>query len=234
MPKKLSTNPKAQEARDRKEAQKVNLQQAKQKAKEDAYWAEASKDDGDLRKKENRAEEAEAKRQAEIKKKAELKALYDQEMEGLSSRPSNKARKQDSGKKMTKAQIARKQALEVLAREEELKKKRIATSKYVAPEDQEPLVENINRAEQLRIEEEGILEARNIDDAIGVLSIAQGNTTSIDRHPEKRVKSAYKEFEEKRYPDVKADNPTLKHSQIKQILQKEWKKSPQNPLNQQR
>ena len=233
MPKKLSTNPKSQESRDRKEAKKVSSQQEKVKSKEDAYWKEASKDDTDLKRKETRAEEAEAKRLAEIAKKMELKALYDEEMAGCSSRPSAKGRK-ETGKKMTKVQIARRQALEQLARENELKKKNQETSKYVAPEDMEDLPENINRAEQLRIESEGILEARNIDDAISALSMAQGeNSTGIDRHPEKRVKSAYKEFEEWRYPEIKEEYPTFKRSQIKQILQKEWKKSKLNPLNQQ-
>lgn len=54
----------------------------------------------------------------------------------------------------------------------------------------------------------------------------------IDRHPEKRVKAAYASFEERMMPMIKEQNPTLRLSQLKQILKKEWMKSPENPLNQ--
>lgn len=54
----------------------------------------------------------------------------------------------------------------------------------------------------------------------------------IDRHPEKRVKAAYASFEGRMMPIVKEQNPTLRLSQLKQILKKEWMKSPENPLNQ--
>lgn len=54
----------------------------------------------------------------------------------------------------------------------------------------------------------------------------------IDRHPEKRVKAAYASFEERMMPIIKEQNPTLRLSQLKQILKKEWMKSPENPLNQ--
>lgn len=54
----------------------------------------------------------------------------------------------------------------------------------------------------------------------------------IDRHPEKRMKAAYATFEEKMMPIIKEQNPTLRLSQLKQILRKEWSKSTENPLNQ--
>ena len=73
-------------------------------------------------------------------------------------------------------------------------------------------------------------DARNIDEAIGVLS---GGGQKVDRHPEKRMKAAFNEFEQKRYRELKAENPTLKRSQLKEILWREWQKSPDNPKNQQ-
>lgn len=54
----------------------------------------------------------------------------------------------------------------------------------------------------------------------------------MDKHPEKRMKAAYTAFEEITMPQLKAENPTLRLSQLKQLLRKEWLKSPQNPLNQ--
>lgn len=53
----------------------------------------------------------------------------------------------------------------------------------------------------------------------------------MDRHPEKRLKAAYTAFEETNLPILKAENPSLRLSQLKQMLRKEWLKSPQNPLN---
>ena len=52
------------------------------------------------------------------------------------------------------------------------------------------------------------------------------------RHPEKRMKATFAKFEEARYESVKSENPTLKRSQIKEIIWKEWQKSPENPMNQ--
>ena len=56
--------------------------------------------------------------------------------------------------------------------------------------------------------------------------------TEIDRHPERRLKAAFAAFEEANMPRIKAENHTLRLSQLKQILRKEWMKSPENPLNQ--
>lgn len=54
----------------------------------------------------------------------------------------------------------------------------------------------------------------------------------LDKHPEKRMKAAFAAFEEANMPRIKAENPTLRLSQLKQILRKEWLKSPENPTNQ--
>jgi len=75
----------------------------------------------------------------------------------------------------------------------------------------------------------GAVEARSLTDAIDVLDIGEKDT--VDRHPEKRMKAAYAEFEERELPKLKAENPSLRLSQLKQILRKEWQKSPDNPMN---
>lgn len=55
---------------------------------------------------------------------------------------------------------------------------------------------------------------------------------AVDLHPEKRMKAAYLAYEERRLAEVKADNPNLRLSQLKQIIKKDWNKAPENPLNQ--
>lgn len=53
----------------------------------------------------------------------------------------------------------------------------------------------------------------------------------VDMNPEKRMKAAYTDFEATRLPQLKAENQNLRLSQLKQMLKKEWQKSPDNPLN---
>ncbi len=55
---------------------------------------------------------------------------------------------------------------------------------------------------------------------------------AVDKHPEKRMKAAYLAFEEVNLPRLKAENPNMRLSQLKQMLKKDWAKSPDNPLNQ--
>lgn len=45
------------------------------------------------------------------------------------------------------------------------------------------------------------------------------------------MKAAYLAFEEHRLKTLKEENPGLRLSQLKQIIFKEWQKSPENPLN---
>lgn len=71
--------------------------------------------------------------------------------------------------------------------------------------------------------------ATNIDEALAVLS---KDDPTEDKHPEKRMKAAYKSYEDAQLPILKADNPSLKLSQLKQIIFKNWQKSPENPMNQ--
>lgn len=59
-------------------------------------------------------------------------------------------------------------------------------------------------------------------------------SVDVDRHPEKRVKAAYAAFEERRMQALKAENPNLRLSQLRQMLKKEWQRSPENPMNQPR
>ncbi|KAJ3031217.1 UNVERIFIED_CONTAM: hypothetical protein HDU68_005823 [Siphonaria sp. JEL0065] len=77
--------------------------------------------------------------------------------------------------------------------------------------------------------------ASGIDAALELLDLTTGKKVpanqAIDKHPERRMKSAWAVFEEREMPKLKEENPTLRLSQLKQLLQKKWKKSPENPLN---
>ncbi len=91
-----------------------------------------------------------------------------------------------------------------------------------------PMEENPNQLLRQR-QLEGEIDARTIDEALTVLSEAK---VPVDVHPEKRMKAAYVVFEEREMPRLKAENPNLRMSQLKQMLKKDWMKSPENPMNQ--
>jgi hypothetical protein len=76
--------------------------------------------------------------------------------------------------------------------------------------------------------------ASNLDDAISLLEAAtvSSENVSLERHPERRVKAAFAAYEEKEMPILKLENPTLRLSQLREILKKNWRKAPENPFNQ--
>ena len=84
------------------------------------------------------------------------------------------------------------------------------------------LQENVNRAKG----EE--MAARSVDEAISVLKDKEAK----DKHPEKRRKTAFANFEKRRIKEGRNENPELKLSQVREMVFKEWQKSPENPMNQ--
>ena len=124
--------------------------------------------------------------------------------------------------KVTRVQIVEAQAREKAA---------AAAAKPLPKGVSEPILleENPNRVMQQRAAE-GHLDAQTVDEAIAILDISSGG--AVERHPERRMKAAYAAFEERELPRLKAKNPNLRLSQLKQLLRKEWMKSPENPMNQ--
>jgi len=209
----MGENSKATAARERKNEKASAEKAAKEAAAEDAKWAD---NDRGLAKKQSRKEDAEKKRLEALAKKKEREDLLSQESAAIAAKQAK-----INPVKVTQAQI----------REEQAKREEAARGKAgVKPEPvthlSTPLPENVNR-----LEVEGA-EARSVTEAIQVLSI---NPTSpaVDKHPEKRMKAAYEEFEKKRLPELKQENGNMRLSQLKQMLRKEWQKHPENPLNKQ-
>ncbi|KAJ1650738.1 hypothetical protein IWQ61_008532 [Dispira simplex] len=204
-------------AKDRKakaQAEKDNEKRAAQAAKEAAEWSKGAK-------KTDRKEAEMAKRAEKLAKKQEAaKLLQEEEKELGKAKPALKptARKPATGA----AKIAQKKTAKVETFQQENK----------APE--------------------ASYSARNIDDALDLLDIVHapgGDTESttgatspkprtsttnvvIDRHPERRHKAAYTAYEARELPRLKEENRGLRLNQIKQIMWKNWQKSPENPFNQ--
>ncbi|CAN7938878.1 unnamed protein product [Ixodes hexagonus] len=203
MPKKFGTNTKSAEARAKKEEVKLADKVQKERAAQDALWID---DDKHIARKQQRKEEKDKKKTEQLEKKAALKQMYEEEMSSI------KAAKARAAEKVTRAEIA------ALAEKQQQKPQKEEPLLH-----EKPLEENVNR---IMVEGD---EARTVDEAIAVLSVGDA---PVDRHPERRAKAAYEAYESRMLPALKAENPNLRLSQLKQMIRKDWMKSPENPLNQ--
>ncbi|GMT00667.1 hypothetical protein PENTCL1PPCAC_22841 [Pristionchus entomophagus] len=210
MPKKFTgENSKAVAARARKDGAKEEQAQKKQKATEDAYWAD---DDKNAMKKQARKEEEEKKKQEAQRRKEENRKAVEDEMKTLTQG------KSATPAKVTQATILQRKEQEKKEAEKRALEEKLAASKIIA--SPENLQENLNLVEES--------SARNLEDAIALLSTA---APEVDLHPEKRMKASYESYAEVNLPILKEQNPTLRLSQLKQILKKNWLKAPENPIN---
>lgn len=101
------------------------------------------------------------------------------------------------------------------------------------------LTPNINQTEAERVAKEeavygkgNVIEASGVDAALATLSVAvdEEKGSNLDKHPEKRMRAAHLDYEERMMPIVKEDHPGLKRSQYKEMIWKMWQKAPENPL----
>ncbi|CAI6010253.1 unnamed protein product [Closterium sp. NIES-65] len=246
MPKKLAPNTKAEEARERKAAVADEKKRAAEKAKEDARWA----DEGPKGRAAKKKEEDEQKRVEAAAKRAEKKRLEEIEARemakisgkgvsgggggsagaGAGARRAGAGSSGGGGAKVTQAELAliKEREQKELAGAEAERRKKAARVAEEAEYARMLEVENTNRMAVA-------VDARNVGEALSQLSVAAGEegSSSVDKHPEKRMKAAFKAFEEAELPRMKQERPGLTLTQYKEQIWKAWKKSPQNPMNQQ-
>ncbi|GMR53695.1 hypothetical protein PMAYCL1PPCAC_23890, partial [Pristionchus mayeri] len=210
MPKKFTgENSKAVAARARKEGAKEAEKEQKKKAAEDAYWAD---DDKNAMKKQARKEEEEKRRLEAIKRKEENRKAAEEEIKSIQGKTTIQP-------KVTQATILARKEAEKREAEKRAREEQLASSKIIA--SPEILEENANT-------DVNVASARNLEDAIAILSTA---APEVDAHPEKRMKASYESYAEVNLPILKEQNPTLRLSQLKQLLKKNWMKAPENPIN---
>ncbi|OCL06813.1 DUF1014-domain-containing protein [Glonium stellatum] len=75
------------------------------------------------------------------------------------------------------------------------------------------------------------LNASGIDNALDALDLTHNATDKVDRHPERRFKAAYAQYEERRLEEMKDEKGLRRQQKIDQI-RKEFEKHPDNPFNQ--
>jgi len=228
MPKKVKENMKAVEARERKEAVKQAKKAAETEAEENAKWT----DEGSTAK-EKRAAEKEARRLEELAKKQKKADLVKKE-------------EADGSKKAKPAKLTREKilSLQEKAATEADKQREAEEMKRSNVVPQPELTDNENQkareqhATDVAHFKGGVVVASGVDDALSKLSAStinkadDGSGGSPDKHPEKRLKAAFAAYEEAHFSALRAEHPTLKFTQLKDLLWKQWLKAPENPTNQ--
>ena len=221
MPKKFGTNTKKEEARERKKQKKKDEKERKEKEAEDEYWRE--KDPKILEKqaeKKRKEREKEEKQREKQRLKEELKK---EEEETLAKKKKNN---QVSGPTIKQIQQYEEERVKKLLKEKEKEE----DEKDHNPNDdidveKEYVNENYGKLEKKTDKGVDIIEATGLDSALQEISLEE-----YDKHPEKRMRQAWNDFFEKQLPIYKEQYPNLKRQQYINMIQKEFKTSPDNPV----
>ena len=187
--------------RSKNKADKEELARQSADAKKAAKDAAAAADEEDIGK-------------MKIKKVKKVKNDLPPELQAVM----NKEKKKKGKKKTTKAG-AKKAEDGPLQTAQKLAAKKIEGAEF------EPSALPQNNTNRTR----GIEATSGLESALSQLST--GPDLKEDAHPEKRMKAAYAAWEQRNLPRIKDEMPGLKLSQYKAHLFKEWKKSPENPMN---
>lgn len=191
---------------------------------------------------EGRARKAEAKEMEKSKSRTEKEKL-DEKKWTEGSKDESK-RQQEEAKRLEKLiKKQEKKQIEDQESQELAKYKASATKAKSNDKTPEPLFRSKSLNWTLSQSSDGsqsadFLEkfsASNMDDALMLLestNVSSASLSAIEKHPERRMKAAFSAFEAREMPILRADNPTLKHTQLLERLHKLWKKSPENPFNQ--
>ncbi|KAM6500985.1 Protein of unknown function (DUF1014) domain containing protein [Amanita muscaria] len=156
-----------------------------------------------------------------------------------------------------KADLARKaESAKLLAEEEAsapVKAKPAPKAKKVAPKPAgpgaiaaggEPAAVGSSQNDNAPVPPTGEVEsyaATGIDNALDLLEVVTAKAdkasvgqqaANIERHPERRFKAAFEAYQEHELPNIKQEHPGLRLQQYKELLYKQFQKSPENPFNQ--
>ncbi|KAF9453696.1 DUF1014-domain-containing protein [Macrolepiota fuliginosa MF-IS2] len=83
--------------------------------------------------------------------------------------------------------------------------------------------------------------ATGIDNALELMEVVTAKmdkaslgqqAAGLEKHPERRFKAAFEAYQERELPNVKQEHPGLRLQQYKELLYKQFQKSPENPFNQ--
>ncbi|KAJ7253314.1 hypothetical protein B0H12DRAFT_1116565 [Mycena haematopus] len=213
----------------------------------------AKKEGGRAKKAENEAKKQEAA--AIDKERKEAEAWTDKDVKG------GKASKEEKEEKR-RAELARKaENAKLLAEEESSAPAKVKAAPKAVKKAQKPAgpgaiaaggglaaaapetesVKGKSKAESAPKEEPESYSATGIDNALDLLEVVTAKmdkasvgqqAADIEQHPERRFKAAFEAYQERELPIARKEHPGLRLQQYKEILFKQFKKSPENPFNQ--
>ena len=219
-------HPRKDAAADREREKKLKDREEKLRKAEDAKWVD---NDKNLQSKEARKAEKTAKEDEAARKLREKADLVRQEEEmaskiGRNSKlPSTKIKQSDIKVSALSAMM-----IDPKKKNKKLNDKESASSDLV---HDQPLEPNFNKEAMLQEMRTGIKveSGSGTAEALAAITAALGDIR-LDPHPEKRMKALHAAFEERRLQELMVEKPNLKRSQYKELIWKEWQKSPENPL----
>ena len=221
MPKKFGTNTKKEEARERKKQKKKDEKERKEKEAEDEYWREK---DPKILEKQAQKKRKEKEKEEKIREKQRLKEELKKEEEEILSKKKKNA--PVSGPTRKQIQQYEEERIQKLLKDKEKEE----DEKDKNPNDdidveKEFVNENYGKLEKKTDKGIDIIEATGLDSALEEMKLED-----YDRHPEKRMRQAWNEYFEKQLPIFKENYPNLKRQQYINMIQKEFKTSPDNPV----
>jgi len=216
-------HPRKEAAAQRELEKKLKTREEASRKAEDAKWV----DDGDKARKarEARLADKEKKADEQLQKTMEKQELLRKEEEENAKAGKNK-RLQQSSTKVRQSDI-RISALSAMSFDKQ--KKKPAAPVVV---NELPIEPNLNKQDQISEALTGVKHefGTGTVEAISALSAALGKDGKVDAHPERRMKAAHAAFEERRMKELQLEKPNLKRTQYKEMIWKEWQKSPENPM----
>jgi len=193
------------------QAKKAEAAAADKEVQESALWENKDVKGGKAKK-----EAAEAKRKADIARKAENARLLAEEESSINSSKGTPSKKKGAPKSAGPGAMSAGGGLGL-----------DSSNDPPNSDDQPKEVESFS--------------ASGIDNALDLLEVVTAKmdkasvgaqASKIEQHPERRFKPALEAYQERELPNVRKDHPGLRLQQYKELLYKQFQKSPENPYNQ--
>lgn len=224
---KWGENSKKTEAKDREQQKKNEKKHQEDKKKQEEIWKET---DPKVLKKQAKEQEKREKERQQKEKQLEKKQLYEEEIQQISS---NKSKLNTKEIRILKEEVAKVNLKNEQAQQEKYQPdNKIVKQVDYANDDSDDLDEQLNKEfnymyKMQGIQSDGMIVADNLDKALTVLTI----DGQVDKHPEKRVKGAWKAFVDEQLSSYRKEYSSLKRNQVLNIMWKEFEKSERNPMN---
>eukprot|EP00656_Telonema_subtile_P043842 TRINITY_DN5013_c0_g1_i2.p1 TRINITY_DN5013_c0_g1~~TRINITY_DN5013_c0_g1_i2.p1 ORF type:complete len:230 (+),score=93.03 TRINITY_DN5013_c0_g1_i2:139-828(+) len=227
MGKKMGINTKSQGKKEARAEHANNKAAAAAKHQEEEHWEGVKASESSKRGK--KKEEAGASKEEKDARRAEARRLAKEEelsMLDYGKKPT-KAKNKGGGSKVTQKELAERRAKKEAKEAQEQEQHATQKLNITTEDDYARMVgQKIdNRSEDIA--------ACGVDEALAAAGemLSVGEEAAVDKHPERRMKAAFKAYEEEQLPIMRQDYPGLKLSQYRDRIFQQWQKSPENPRN---